>query len=71
MSARREKRLRKLEEKLEYMNGRVHALEFRVLSMEENDWLSELPRLRPGKKLRGPSRGSLLRLRSGAHRPSR
>ncbi len=53
MSARREKRLRKLEEKLEYMNGRVHALEFRVLSMEEKadalevqdaDWAPAPPR---------------------------
>ena len=35
MSARREKRLRKLEAKITYMDGRVRALEHRLLALEE------------------------------------
>lgn len=35
MSARREKRLRKLENKVAYMDGRVRELERRLLSLEE------------------------------------
>ncbi len=35
MSARREKRLRKLESRVAYMDGRVRELERRLLSLEE------------------------------------
>lgn len=35
MSARREKRLRKMEAKVAYMDGRVRELERRLLSLEE------------------------------------
>lgn len=63
MSARREKRLRKLEATVTYMDIRVRALERRLLTMEEEaeaqdaDWAPAPPRRSLWRRLLDAIRG--------------
>lgn len=59
MSARREKRLRKMEDRVTYMDGRVRELERRLLDLEE---VAAHPTMILRTEERAPHRGVLASL---------